>query len=66
MSMRGGGFKMTSGEMDDNGGGILKMISWEMDEYGRRGDSTKFQNRKHIGGYWDVHKIFLSKVNQET
>ena len=30
-----------------------------------RVSTTKFQNRKHIGGYRDVQKTSLSKYNQE-
>ena len=30
-----------------------------------RVSTTKFQNRKHIGGYRDVQKTSLSKFNQE-
>ena len=30
-----------------------------------RVSATKFQNRKHIGGYRDVQKTSLSKFNQE-
>ena len=30
-----------------------------------RGCSTQFQNRKHIGSYWDIQKTSLSKFNQE-
>jgi len=39
------------------------MISWEMDEYGRGGDSTKFQNRKHIG-WWSI-KYFFPKLTKK-
>ena len=26
---------------------------------------TQFQNRKHIGSYWDIQNTSLSKFNQE-
>ena len=30
-----------------------------------RGCPTQFQNRKHIGSYWDIQNTSLSKFNQE-